>query len=210
MPDGGRNRGAVAVGGEGRKARTEQPRHSRHSRLGRRARLGEVTGPCEVGWSGGAAAQSSRRGGGGELSRSPRPRTPARRLESQPGFRTHPAPGLGGRSVGPSQVTWGRGLAARELGKAAESERRAARGAVGLEATTYLSGRFRAPGREARGGYTPGSPGGPRCEPQGTEVGRQRLAVRGEEEAEGRVQHGAREHVEPSRRWRKVPEGAVR
>lgn len=51
-------------------------RAGRSSRLGRRAGPGEVTGPCEVGWSRGAAAPSSRRGGGGELSRSRLPRSP--------------------------------------------------------------------------------------------------------------------------------------
>lgn len=55
----------------------------------------------------------------------------------QPASHTLPAPGPGGRSVGLGQVTWGRGLAAWEPGKAAELEGSVARGIVGLAARTY-------------------------------------------------------------------------
>lgn len=130
MQDGRRNRSAW------KRARGEQ---SRHSGPGLRARPGEVTGPCEVGKSGKATAQTNRRGGGGELSRSPRPRSPcavavavavavAAAVAAATACVTHPSsarawwaecrPRSGDLGAGPRRVGAREGGGARGLGRA--------------------------------------------------------------------------------------------
>lgn len=96
-------------------------------------RWGRAAGPQRrpVGAEAAASSAAPRGPGAPALWRS---RWPWQR--QQPRSHTGPAPGPGGRSVGLGQVTWGRGLAAWEPGKAVELERSVARVTVGLAART--------------------------------------------------------------------------
>lgn len=125
----------------------------------------------------------SQRGGGGELSRSPRPPEPLGRgggggsgSSGYLGPALHRCPGPGGRSVGLSQVTWGRGFAAWEPGKVVERERARQREALwGLWRGPHDPGGLGASRcGEGRGSHTWG-PRGSTVGPSGNRGGRQDL-----------------------------------